>query len=216
MQGFPGFTSRTVIDTDQSEPIMTDDIRAAGGRPNSRDSILDAALRVTARDGAGNLTLDKVAAESGLSKGGLLYNYPSKEALLQAMLERLLQNHQQQMDEEYRRLEGQPEATLRAFLRAWKHDEQISIDASLAIIAAAAQNPGLLRPLREHFDRIHARISKESENPELALVIWAAADGLLLHRILNLAPYDHEEKAAMFDAMLRLAGEETDTVKGGV
>ncbi|MGM0633125.1 MAG: TetR/AcrR family transcriptional regulator [Pseudomonadota bacterium] len=194
---------------------MNRDNPTVGGRPNSRDNILDAALRVTARDGAGNLTLDKVAAECGLSKGGLLYNYPSKEALLQAMLERLLHSHRQRMDEEYSRLEGQPEATLRAFLRAWKHDEQISIDASLAIIAAAAQNPGLLQPLREHFREIHERISRESANREQALMIWAAADGLLLHRIMDLAPYSHDDKAAMFNAMLRLAGENTDGTGGG-
>lgn len=188
---------------------MKNNKRSACGRPNSRDSILDAALRVTAQAGAGNLTLDKVAIECGLSKGGLLYNYPSKEALLQAMLERLLNSHRQLMAQEYETLKGQPEATLRAFLRAWKHDEQISIDASLAIIAAAAQNPGLLRPLKEHFRDIYSRICQESGNREQALMIWAAADGLLLHRIMDVAPYSHEDKAAMFDAMLRLAGEDT-------
>lgn len=195
---------------------MSDEKRSAWGRPNSRDNILDAALRVTARDGAGNLTLDKVAAECGLSKGGLLYNYPSKEALLQAMLERLLSSHREVMEREYRALEGQPEAALRAFLRAWKHDEQISIDASLAILAAAAQNPGLLEPIRAHFRDIYERICRESQNRDLALMIWAAADGLLLHRIMELAPYSHEDKAAMFESMLRLAGEnpEGDDVEG--
>jgi len=189
---------------------MSEDQKTAGSRrPNSRDSILDAALRVTARDGAGNLTLDKVAAESGLSKGGLLYNYPSKEALLQAMLERLLDRHRLLMDQEYEALSGQPEATLRAFLRAWKHDEHVSVDASLAIIAAAAQSPGLLSPLRTHLRDIYTRICQESGNREQALMIWAAADGLLLHRIMDVAPYSHDEKAAMFEAMLRLAGENT-------
>lgn len=188
---------------------MNNNTQTACRRPNSRDSILDAALRVTARDGAGNLTLDKVAAECGLSKGGLLYNYPSKEALLQAMLQRLLNSHRQLMQQEYEDLKGQPEATLRAFLRAWKHDEQISIDASLAIIAAAAQNPDLLQPLKEHFREVYSRICSETDNRDQALMIWAAADGLLLHRLMGVAPYSHEDKAAMFDAMLRLAGEDT-------
>lgn len=193
---------------------MDNNKRSSTGRPNSRDHILDAALLVTARDGAGNLTLDKVAAECGLSKGGLLYNYPSKEALLQAMLQRLLNSHRERMALEYETLKGQPEATLRAFLRAWKHDEQISTDASLAIIAAAAQNPGLLQPLKEHFRDIYSRVCRESHNRELALMIWAAADGLLLHRIMDVAPYSREEKAAMFDAMLRLAGEDSERTEG--
>jgi hypothetical protein len=45
-------------------------------------------------------------------------------------------------------------------------------------------------------------------------MIWAAADGLLLHRIMDVAPYSHEEKAAMFDAMLRMAGEDAEGRKG--
>ena len=58
--------------------------------PSTRDTILDAAQRIAAERGAGRITLDEVARESGLSKGGLLYHFASKEALLQAMLERLI------------------------------------------------------------------------------------------------------------------------------
>ncbi len=35
------------------------------------------------------MTLDSVAERAGLSKGGLLYNFPTKEALLQAVVQRL-------------------------------------------------------------------------------------------------------------------------------
>jgi hypothetical protein len=46
--------------------------------PGSKDRILDAAERVVLRDGVTHLTLDAVAAETGISKGGLLYHFPSK------------------------------------------------------------------------------------------------------------------------------------------
>ena len=38
--------------------------------------------------GAVHLTLDAVAERAGVSKGGLLYHFPSKESLLQAMVDR--------------------------------------------------------------------------------------------------------------------------------
>lgn len=57
-------------------------------RPSQRESVLDAAEAVVLADGAAHLTLDAVAERAGLSKGGLLYHFPTKELLLQAMVDR--------------------------------------------------------------------------------------------------------------------------------
>ena len=46
----------------------------------ARDRILEAAERVVAEVGAARLTLDVVAQAAGVSKGGLLYHFPSKRA----------------------------------------------------------------------------------------------------------------------------------------
>ncbi|MBN8494265.1 MAG: TetR/AcrR family transcriptional regulator, partial [Burkholderiales bacterium] len=51
-------------------------------RALTRQSILQAAESVLLREGLDALTLDAIAAELGLTKQGLYYHYPSKEALL--------------------------------------------------------------------------------------------------------------------------------------
>ncbi|MBQ0819063.1 helix-turn-helix transcriptional regulator, partial [Microvirga sp. HBU67558] len=56
------------------------------GRKSSRERILDAAAELVSEIGSGRLTLDTVAERAGLSKGGLLYNFPTKDALLQGMV----------------------------------------------------------------------------------------------------------------------------------
>ncbi|HTN63611.1 MAG TPA: helix-turn-helix domain-containing protein, partial [Devosia sp.] len=60
------------------------------GRKRSigREQVLDAADRVVARDGAARLTLDAVAAEAGISKASVLYDYKSKQGLIAAMVDR--------------------------------------------------------------------------------------------------------------------------------
>src|SRR3954466_14733340 len=55
-------------------------------RGDTRARLLDAASAVVRRDGAQALTLDAVAAEAGVSKGGLLYHFRSKHELLEAMV----------------------------------------------------------------------------------------------------------------------------------
>jgi AcrR family transcriptional regulator len=56
--------------------------RQAERRDATRAAILDASRRVLMRQGVGGTTLDDIAAELGLTKQGLYYHYPSKEALL--------------------------------------------------------------------------------------------------------------------------------------
>ena len=51
---------------------------------SARERILEAAERVITEVGAAHLTLDAVAQAAGVSKGGLLYHFPSKESLLVA------------------------------------------------------------------------------------------------------------------------------------
>ena len=51
-------------------------------RALTRQSILHAAEAVLLREGLDALTLDAIAAELGLTKQGLYYHFPSKEALL--------------------------------------------------------------------------------------------------------------------------------------
>src|SRR3954464_176448 len=65
----------------------------------TRDRLLDAAAVVVKRDGAQALTLDAVAAEAAVSKGGLLYHFKTKRELVQAMIERWRAEFQPEMEE---------------------------------------------------------------------------------------------------------------------
>ena len=60
------------------------------GRPRTidRDKVLDAAEAVVQRTGASGLTIDAVAREAGITKGGVQYCFGSKDSLINAMLQR--------------------------------------------------------------------------------------------------------------------------------
>ena len=55
----------------------------------ARDAVLDAFEAVLIDEGERAATLDAVARRAGVSKGGLLYHFPNKEAMIGALLERL-------------------------------------------------------------------------------------------------------------------------------
>lgn len=54
-------------------------------RTSKRTQILEAAARVVEREGVKSVTFDSVAAEAGLTKGGLLYHFASRDDLVQAI-----------------------------------------------------------------------------------------------------------------------------------
>ena len=61
-------------------------------RPRSinKTAILEAAEELVTETGGLRFTMDMVAARAGISKGGLTYTYPTKDALVEDMLRREL------------------------------------------------------------------------------------------------------------------------------
>lgn len=57
--------------------------------PAARDKVLDAFERLLIERGERETTLDAVAREAGVSKGGLIYHFKSRDALVDGLLERL-------------------------------------------------------------------------------------------------------------------------------
>src|SRR5262249_36166714 len=56
-----------------------------------RRQLLQVAARLASEQGIAALTLDAVSGASGVSKGGLLHHFPNKNALLDALFDRLLE-----------------------------------------------------------------------------------------------------------------------------
>lgn len=79
-----------------------------------RRAILEAALNVFSVEGFRGATLDRIAAEAGLSKPNLLYYYPSKEAIHIELLSRLLSDWLEPLDKLDR--EGDPIPEILAYV----------------------------------------------------------------------------------------------------
>ncbi|KQV83699.1 TetR/AcrR family transcriptional regulator [Rhizobium sp. Root1220] len=82
-----------------------------------RQQLLDVAARLTMEQGIATVTLDAVAGASGVSKGGLLHHFPTKNALIDALFESLLERFDADID---RRMREDPDSHGR-FSRAYLH-----------------------------------------------------------------------------------------------
>ncbi|MFB9630429.1 TetR/AcrR family transcriptional regulator [Nonomuraea helvata] len=137
-----------------------------------RDELLDAAEDLLCDQGSAALTLAAVADRAGVSKGGLLYHYGSKEALIKGMVERLIEDFDQlvatQPGETYtERYVGATLAAVRSGrLRRW------------AVVTGASGNLFLLAPLRDAMARWHREGLAEEPDPRASQIVRLACEGL--------------------------------------
>ena len=146
-------------------------------RGDTRGRLLEAAGAVIRRDGAQALTLDAVAAEAGVSKGGLLYHFRSKRQLLDALVARW-------MDEFERDIEAAPGNFAARYVRG--SDNANAEEAGM--LAALVADPQVLAAVRERHVAWQDRVSTEGGDPVDATVARLAADGLWLADLLGMAP----------------------------
>jgi AcrR family transcriptional regulator len=69
---------------------MTATNRQAQRSQNARDQIVQAALTVFALKGFSSASMDDVCLAAGCSKGGLYHHFPTKNAVLSAVVDRLV------------------------------------------------------------------------------------------------------------------------------
>jgi AcrR family transcriptional regulator len=173
------------------------------------ERLLDAAERLVSESGAAHLTLEAVARAAGVSKGGLLYHFPSKEALLQAMIDR----HLRDIGARIAGLEADgrsPADRLRERIRMRLHcgTERRSVGA--ALIAACAVNPALMNGCRARYRELADELVKLDGGFERAALVLLAVDGLLFGELLHVSPYTAAERARLVEALRAAADRALD------
>jgi AcrR family transcriptional regulator len=177
----------------------------ATSKPETRRTLLAAATQVVREGGAASLTLEAVARAAGVSKGGLLYHFPTKEALIAAMIADLQARFEAEVATALTHdPEPGPGRWLRAFVRATFASPPHELDLTASLLAAAGTNPDLLAPLRDAFARWQALAEADGLPPAQATLIRLAADGLWFADLLGVAPPDDKLRAELLSTLLQL------------
>lgn len=174
-------------------------------RPNSKEAILDAAEAIVLEAGASHMTLDAVAERSGISKGGLIYNFPSKEALLVAMIGRMMARFERLREQARQEFPPGPSKELMVEIRALQRLSGIDQRLGAALLAVTANQPELMHDLHQG---LRTRFEGEIAGPEgctRSSILYFAALGLHFHELLNLSMLDPPAQKRLFDDLLRLA-----------
>lgn len=161
----------------------------------TRSALLDAAADVVRTEGVSNLTLERVAESAGVSKGGLLYHYATKQDLIAAMLERTLTIADDRLNELAVTNGRTTGAFAQAYLDYVRSGQPAELDSATGIFASAALDDGDLTPAQEQFTSWQERLlESDGVDPNVALLARVVGDGLWLIDLFGLAPPTHEQR----------------------
>lgn len=156
-----------------------------------RRNLLDHAARIAAEAGITAVTVQAVSAAAGVTKGGFTHHFPSKQALIDALFQELLDETGTALAE---RVKADPEphgAFTRAYLDVVLNpdsDERLNIWASLAILML---NDSDLRKMWA--DWFSLRLDEHQETDIDLVIVRLATDGLWLSDISGVPLPDREQ-----------------------
>lgn len=174
-------------------------------RVSNRSKILDAAIRVVDRDGITAVTFDSVAAEAEVTRGGMIYHFPSREALIEAINKQLadqweasLVMHAGKPSEQTTALERQV-----AYQRASAHG---ATRAVLLFLLEFSNNPELAKP----WDRIIENWSapEPEDLDDIAamsrFIARLAADGLWSYQYVSNKPLKSAVRKRVAESLIKM------------
>ncbi len=152
--------------------------RTAGRSPSdTRRVVLDAASAVFRTRGL-SATLDDVAQEAGLSKGGVIYHFATKDDLVAALAEALLEDFRDAVHAHLDPDDQHAGRLTRAYVRASLVDTDLTAARdAYALIAQIITNPAVARIARADARRWRDDLAADGLPEPVTSLVVAAADG---------------------------------------
>lgn len=185
---------------------------SAPERTSPREAILTAAVRVILREGLLGLTLDAVAREAHVSKGGLLHHFASKDALVGGMISHFQAQQHAEIERRVKEQSGTEDGDekvqrLRAYIDAafpggaeeagfGQLSRSQLLALKLSLLAAVALNPRLLDGNRPQFCEWMMQSFQRPEDAE-TWITCLATDGLWLWELFGLIPLNPDVRQAI-------------------
>ena len=158
-------------------------------RPSARRHLLDTAATLVVTEGPAALTYDRVAENAEVSKGGMLYHFPTKALLIEALLDDVLDGFEDTVDAAVAASaavgdgaagggSSTPGAWARAYVDATFDVEVSRPDLALALLVASPEaGAELMERCARRFAAWQVRLAADGLPAATAALVRYACDG---------------------------------------
>lgn len=152
--------------------------KAGRGPEETRRALLDAAGAVIRTRGI-SASLDDIAKAAGVSKGGLLYHFPAKDALVRALAQDILDRFRADVLAALDPADTAPGRLTRAYVRASldTSQDEVAVREAIALIAQLIAIPEIAAIARADAERWDTDLRADDLPDHVVTLVVAAADG---------------------------------------
>ena len=162
-----------------------------------RADMLRTARDIIREKGAAKLTLQEVATRIGATKGAILHWYPSKMALIDAVVA-------SQIDDWDARFKHNASgatsvsATLQTYLKTWEEHGADQASYGEAVLLLLAEDPERLASVRSAYSNYSRPYLTHTSQDLSPLLLWLACEGLEALRLLQLLEVPPELRTRIY------------------
>ncbi len=169
-----------------------------------RDLILKAAIEFILENDFNDLTLEAVAKQAGISKGGLLYHFPNKEALLGGLSQHIFEELITSFKEKANQDPNEKGKWSRALVELSKWDLEHNSKLNIGVLSQSLLDHDTSKAIGTTYQYVQDKIEQDVINPVTATIIRLAIDGLYYSELLNVAPIEKELRDKVLNELLNM------------
>lgn len=183
---------------------MNDTGQSTRNLERTRTAILAAATSAVLSHGT-SVSLESIAASAGVSKGGVIHHYPTKETLLAAVVDESLTAFRARVHARVELRENHPGKLLRAYVRALLDDSETgSVVVYPGVWRMLDEVQGVSEAIRREADYWRDNFAADGLDSDTTLLAQNAAEGVAANAQWD-AGYTPERVRQARDAILSLA-----------
>ncbi|WP_315654960.1 TetR/AcrR family transcriptional regulator [Amycolatopsis sp. PS_44_ISF1] len=169
-------------------------------KPSARERVLDSYEVILIERGPLEITLEAVAARAGVSKGGLLYHFGSKDALRDGLLERLVRLNAEDIE----LARAAPEGVVRYYLRTAITDVTRNRPlhrTTMATLRLVLNDPTVAEVSQRCMNDVRELLLENAEDRLAAELVMLVGEGLYMRAALG-----EENSGGLLDQIDDIAG----------
>ena len=163
------------------------------------DAILDVAEAVIVELGAHRLTLDLVASRAGISKGGLAYNFKSKDELISAIVGRELARFRREVECRTDQFRDSTHPDLLARIAVSRSEDKGMISKAASALVAFQLSEMQREASKQVYQAELSAFDLSQAQGRKGLVAFLALEGLFFLKGLNFIDMDEDEWQQVHD-----------------
>ncbi|MBH5317869.1 TetR family transcriptional regulator [Paenibacillus sp. GSMTC-2017] len=148
-----------------------------------------------------SLTLDAVAKEAGVSKGGLLYHFPNKEELLKGLALHIFEQFIELFDSYAAKDDDEYGKWCRAYIQASREDLEHNAALNVGVMSATLLQPVYIQSMSYSYSYMLRKMEEDGIDPSIVSIIRLTIDGMYYSVLYKIEPL---QKELLDEVMTRL------------